>query len=96
MGWVAGADGCKSQWCFVLLNIGTGELRARVVPTFSGLLEAPERPSVVCVDIPIGLPDFTPQGGRSCEREKREGSLAADRLRFSQLWGVLLSRGPVV
>ncbi len=71
MSWVAGADGFKSEWCLVLLNLGTGELRARIVPTFSALLEIAERPSVVCVDIPIGLPDFTPPGGRSCEREAR-------------------------
>lgn len=71
MDWVAGVDGFKSQWCVVLLSLRTEELRARIVPTFSGLLEIPERPSIVCVDIPIGLPEVTRRGGRSCESEAR-------------------------
>lgn len=71
MDWVAGVDGFKAQWCLVLQNLRTGELRARIVPAFSDLLEIPERPTVVCVDIPIGLPEFTRPGGRSCESEAR-------------------------
>jgi len=71
MDWVAGVDGFKSQWCVVLLNLRTEERCARIVPTFSGLLEIPEQPSIVCVDIPIGLPEVTLPGGRSCEREAR-------------------------
>jgi predicted RNase H-like nuclease len=71
MDWVAGVDGFKSQWCVVLLNRSTEEHCARIVPTFSDLLEIPERPSIVCVDIPIGLPEVTLPGGRSCEREAR-------------------------
>jgi len=71
MDWVAGVDGFKSEWCLVLWHLGSGELRSRIVPSFSLLLDLPERPSVLCVDIPIGLPDFTPTGGRSCEKEAR-------------------------
>jgi predicted RNase H-like nuclease len=69
--WVAGVDGFKSKWCLVLLHLGSGELRARIVPTFSSLLELAERPTVLCVDIPIGLPEFTPIGGRTCEKLAR-------------------------
>ena len=72
MDWVAGVDGFKSEWCLVLWHLGSGELRSRIVPSFSLLLALPERPSVLCVDIPIGLPDFTPKGGRSCEKEARQ------------------------
>ena len=71
MDWVAGVDGYKSEWYLVLLHLGSGELRSRIVPSFSLLLDLPERPSVLCVDIPIGLPQFTPRGGRSCEKEAR-------------------------
>jgi predicted RNase H-like nuclease len=71
MDWVAGVDGYKSEWCLVLLHLGSGELRSRIVPSFSLLLDLPERPSVLCVDIPIGLPQFTPRGDRSCEKEAR-------------------------
>jgi predicted RNase H-like nuclease len=71
MSWVAGADGYKGQWCVVLQELETGDLRACVVPDFAGLIELPERPAVVAVDIPIGLPDITPPGGRNCEQEAR-------------------------
>ncbi|HEX2135534.1 MAG TPA: DUF429 domain-containing protein [Microvirga sp.] len=71
MSWVAGVDGFRSQWCVVLWHLGTGELRARIVPAFSGLLELPEHPSTVGVDIPIGLPEVSPPGGRACDREAR-------------------------
>jgi predicted RNase H-like nuclease len=69
--WVAGVDGFKSKWCLILLHLGSGELRARIVPTFASLLELPECPRVICVDIPIGLPEFTPTGGRACEKQAR-------------------------
>ena len=71
MGWVAGVDGFKSEWCVVLLNLATGELRARIVATFAELLVITEGPLTVCVDIPIGLLDHAPAGGRTCEREAR-------------------------
>jgi predicted RNase H-like nuclease len=69
--WIAGVDGFRSHWCAVLQNVSTGELRTRLVPTFAGLLELPERPEIICVDIPIGLPEFTMPGGRACEKEAR-------------------------
>ena len=69
--WVAGIDGFKSEWCLVLQHLGNGELRPRIVPTFSSLMAIPEPPTVICVDIPIGLPEFTPIGGRSCEKQAR-------------------------
>lgn len=71
MTWIAGVDGFKSQWCAVLQNIDTEELRVRIVPTFAGLLSLAEAPAIVAVDIPIGLPEFAVPGGRSCEREAR-------------------------
>jgi len=87
MGWVAGVDGFKSEWCLVLLHLSSGELRARIVSTFSLLLDLPEHPSVLCVDIPIGLPDFTPIGGRSCEKEFDACSVEGRQL-FFRPWGV--------
>jgi predicted RNase H-like nuclease len=70
MSWVAGADGFKSRWCVILWHLDTGELRCRIA-SFSELLELPERPLAVGVDIPIGLPEVTPPGGRTCEKEAR-------------------------
>ncbi|KQP54992.1 DUF429 domain-containing protein [Methylobacterium sp. Leaf108] len=71
MAWIAGADGFKSRWCVVLQDLDTGELRVRIVPTFAGLLDLAERPSVVAVDIPIGLPEVTLAGGRACDAAAR-------------------------
>lgn len=71
MSWVAGADGCKNGWCVVLWHLHTAELRPRIVPALSALLELPERPLAIGVDIPIGLLDVTLPGGRSCESRAR-------------------------
>lgn len=71
MTWVAGADGFKRGWYVVLANLETDVWSARVVPSFVALLELPETPSVVCVDMPVGLPEHTPPGGRRCEEMAR-------------------------
>src|SRR4051812_9102013 len=71
MMWVAGADGCKGGWCVVLIHTEREEFQVRTVPSFTDLLNQPERPCVVTVDIPIGLPECTLPGGRACETEAR-------------------------
>ena len=70
--WIAGADGFKSKWFVVLKNRTTKRMLRRIVPSFAGLLCLPENPSVVTVDIPIGLPQFASPGGRACERLSRK------------------------
>ena len=71
MAWICGVDGFKSQWCAVLRNLDTNEFRARVV-SFQDLLTLPEKPAIVAVDVPIGLPDLTLPGGRTCDRLARK------------------------
>jgi predicted RNase H-like nuclease len=71
MVWVCGVDGFKSQWCAVVRNLETNEFRTRLLP-FANVLNLLERPAIVCVDVPIGLPDVTLPGGRSCECLARE------------------------
>jgi predicted RNase H-like nuclease len=71
MVWLCGVDGFKSQWCAVLRNLDTNEFRVRVVP-FRDLLSLPENPAIVALDLPIGLPDVTLPGGRTCERLARK------------------------
>jgi predicted RNase H-like nuclease len=71
MAWVCGVDGFKSQWCAVLRNLDTDDFRARVGP-FQDLLSFPENPAIIAVDIPIGLLDVTPPGGRTCEHIARK------------------------
>ncbi len=51
--WVAGVDGCRNGWCVVLAG---DELRSRVVATFAEVLALPEKPRVIAIDMPIGLP----------------------------------------
>lgn len=70
MVWVCGVDGFKNRWCAVLRNLDTDEFCARVV-SIQDLLRLPENPAIIAVDVPIGLPDVTLRGGRTCERLAR-------------------------
>ena len=81
MTWIAGADGFRSQWWEVLQNIKTRELRARIYPNVTGLLTLVEEPSIVTVDIPIGLPEVTRPGG-DCASSKHARFSGAERRPF--------------
>lgn len=62
---IAGVDGCKAGWIAVICNdAGT---YAQVFGSFAELLAAMPDDTVVAVDMPIGLPDFTTKGGRGPE-----------------------------
>jgi predicted RNase H-like nuclease len=67
MTWVAGADGFRRGWRVVLCEIETDTWSMRDVPAFGELLKLREAPAIVCVDMPIGLHEHTPTGGRKCE-----------------------------
>ena len=67
MTWVAGADGFKRGWRVVLYEIETDTWTMRDVSAFGELLKLRETPAIVCVDMPIGLYEHTPPGGRKCE-----------------------------
>ncbi|MCP4329325.1 MAG: DUF429 domain-containing protein [Alphaproteobacteria bacterium] len=69
MVWVAGADGCKKGWFRVSRDTETAELRFHIIEQANGLLEVLPRPSVLTLDIPIGLPDA---GQRDCDRQARK------------------------
>lgn len=73
--WLAGVDGCPSGWIMALVRPQgqrDGEaVRLRVVPRFADVLAAPERPAVVAVDMPIGLPERIGSGGRGPEAAVR-------------------------
>jgi predicted RNase H-like nuclease len=71
MTWVAGADGFKRGWRVVLCEIESDTWTMRDVAAFSELLKLREAPAIVCVDMPIGLHEHTPPGGRECERLAR-------------------------
>jgi predicted RNase H-like nuclease len=65
--WLAGADGCPGGWIVAFVRPGGHDARLRIVPRFADVLAAPERPAVVAVDMPVGLPERTGPGGRAAE-----------------------------
>jgi len=71
MVWLAGVDGFKDQWCVVLANPESEELLPPRIGNFQDVLNLPENPTIVAVDLPIGLPDVTLPGGRTCDRIAR-------------------------
>jgi predicted RNase H-like nuclease len=65
--WLAGVDGCTGGWLAAFVRISGNEAHVRIVPRFADVLAAPERPKIVAVDMPIGLPERTGLGGRAAE-----------------------------
>lgn len=70
--WVAGADGYRDGWIVVLWETETSTVRRRTVKTFEALLDLPETPAVLGVDVVIGLPEEAEAGGRACDRAARQ------------------------
>jgi predicted RNase H-like nuclease len=65
--WLAGVDGCVGGWVVALVRPDGAEVRITIVQRFAEVLAASERPEIVAVDIPIGLPERTGYGGRAAE-----------------------------
>lgn len=65
--WLAGADGCPGGWIVAFVRPDGEEASLRIMPRFADVLVAPERPAIVAVDMPIGLPERTGSGGRAAE-----------------------------
>ena len=68
MSWLAGVDGCPKGWFRICRETRSGRLRFEVFERAESLLEAPPKPRIVGVDIPIGLPE---SGPRACDRAAR-------------------------
>ena len=67
--WVAGVDGCRAGWIAALMKVGNPLFaRILVAPTLAAIVDAPERPAVIAVDMPIGLPERTKGSGREPEQ----------------------------
>jgi predicted RNase H-like nuclease len=67
--WVAGVDGCRAGWIAVLMRADNPHPhRIMTAPTLAGIVDAPEQPGVVAVDMPIGLPERTQGSGRLPEQ----------------------------
>ena len=69
--WLAGVDGCPGGWIVALIPPEGGVPRVRIVPRFADVRGAPERPAIVAVDMPIGLPERVGAGGRAAENGVR-------------------------
>jgi predicted RNase H-like nuclease len=65
--WLADVDGCPAGWVAAFVRPTRSEGRLALCARFADLLAAPERPAVIAVDIPIGLPERAGHGGRAAE-----------------------------
>ncbi|WP_230530542.1 DUF429 domain-containing protein [Microvirga roseola] len=67
--WVAGIDGCRAGWIAALMRAGDPQsVRIVTAPSLADILDGPDEPGIVAVDMPIGLPDATQGSGREPER----------------------------
>jgi predicted RNase H-like nuclease len=69
--WLAGVDGCAGGWIAAFVRPSGAEARLRTLTRFADVLAADERPLVIAVDMPIGLPERTGLGGRAAENRVR-------------------------
>jgi len=69
--WIAGVDGCRCGWLAALHCLDTTEIRLRILPDLCSLLDAPENPQIIAIDMPIGLPDTIEGPGRAAEQAVR-------------------------
>jgi predicted RNase H-like nuclease len=65
----AGADGCKAGWICVAREFGRGRIRSGCFATAAELFAQDPAPTVLGIDIPIGL---TSEGARDCDKEARQ------------------------
>jgi predicted RNase H-like nuclease len=66
--WVAGVDGCRAGWVVALAPVDLSSIRVRIVERIQDVLDAPEGPAVIAVDMPIGLPERIVGSGRRAEQ----------------------------
>lgn len=64
----AGVDGCKAGWLCIMRDIAAGTVSSQLHATAQSLIHQDPRPTVLAVDIPIGL---TRIGPRSCDHLAR-------------------------
>jgi predicted RNase H-like nuclease len=68
--WLCGNDGFKEKWRAALGDFAIGEVRYMDLP-LDRILDLPEKPAIITIDVPIGLPEVTLPGGRTCDRLAR-------------------------
>jgi predicted RNase H-like nuclease len=70
--WVAGVDGCPAGWLAVFRSLAGEAPSACIFESLKQVLSAPEQPTIVAVDVPIGLPKVSQKGGRAADIECRK------------------------
>lgn len=69
---VAGADGCRGRWVVAVAPLrALEETRIAIVSDLAALLDGPEAPDVLAIDMPIGLPETIAGPGRVAEQAVR-------------------------
>lgn len=67
--WIAGVDGCRAGWIAALMPLDDPHSwRIRIAPALADILDGPEEPAVLAVDMPIGLPETIRGSGRLPEQ----------------------------
>ena len=73
--WLAGVDGCPGGWIVALAKRGPdcrlSRLRFVLRPHIEAVLNLPEAPARIAIDMPIGLLDAPRPGGRDCDQLAR-------------------------
>ena len=69
--WLAGVDGCPGGWIVAFARADGEVALPRVLAHFADIVVAPERPAIIAVDVPIGLPQQSPAKGRPAESAVR-------------------------
>jgi predicted RNase H-like nuclease len=93
--WLAGVDACRGGWIAAFVR-PTGEYgQPRVFCRFADILAAPERPLIIAIDVPIGLPE---RGGRNAENAIRPqlGKLQRSVFPIPSRRAVFAELGPLV
>ena len=69
---VAGVDGCRNGWVAVFRSLEDPPRHSRqFFGCFADLLASEQNPSIIAVDVPIGLPERAGKGGRGPESAVR-------------------------
>lgn len=70
--WIAGMDGCRGAWAVAFLDLDDPDrFRTALVASAADVLDAPEAPGIVGIDVPIGLPDRVTGKGRPADLAAR-------------------------
>ncbi len=74
--WLAGVDGCRAGWIVALARLNPvvnrlERLHFTLCPHFADVFDLTPTPTVIAVDMPIGLLDTPKPGGRACDQLAR-------------------------